>query len=320
MDNQGLLGVGASPRKPFFALGGFADEAADSIEGQIEVTKDLGWKYIEARSIDGKNIHDLSNDEFSRVRKALERSDIRVSCFGSTIANWGTSVEEDFSLAMQTVRRAAARMRELDVKLIRIMSYSIITDNAGVPLPDQRPDLRLERLRAICGEFRERGMIPVHENCFNYGGMSIGHSLELLSAIPDLELVFDTGNPCLTPDFSKSRPWPNQESWSSWLALKSRVAHLHVKDGWRDTVTGQETYVFPGEGPCQVSRILTDCMASGYGGFLSIEPHMAVVFHDPNVRSGQEQRRSNYIEYGRRVEMMLRNLGLKMKGGLAYAE
>jgi len=40
-------------------LTGFADEAATDIDGQIRVTQNLGWKYIEARNVDGKNIYDL---------------------------------------------------------------------------------------------------------------------------------------------------------------------------------------------------------------------------------------------------------------------
>lgn len=320
MERKDLLGIGVSPGKACFTLGGFADEAADSIEEQIDVTRALGWKYIEARSVDGTNIHDVSDEAFLHIQKALERNGIGVSCFGSTIANWGTSVEEDLSVTMRTVRRAIERMKALDVKLIRIMSYSIITDSAGIPLSNQRFTLRMEHLRTICSEFLERDMIPVHENCFNYGGMSVRHSKELLAAIPGLKLVFDTGNPCLTPDFSKPEPWPNQEAWPSWLALKAHVAHLHIKDGWRDVATGKEAYVFPGNGPCQVARILGDCVQSGYRGFLSIEPHMAAVYHDPRVHATHEDRRSVYIEYGKRIEAMLRNLGMEIRDGVAYAQ
>lgn len=311
-------GVGVSPGKPFFVLGGFADEAADSIEEQIALTKALGWKHIEARSIDGCNIHDLDEREFLQVVRALESSNVRVSCFGSTIANWGASVDEDFSETMRRVRRAVARMRILDVRLIRIMSYAVITDNMGNPLPDQRFALRVERIRVVCDEFAAHDMVPVHENCFNYGGMSMGHTRELLAALPGLKLVFDTGNPCLTPDFSKPAPRPNQESWAAWQEFKTSVVHLHIKDGWRDVNSGEEHYVYPGSGPCRIADILKDCAESGYGGHLSIEPHMAAVFHDASVRSSPEERRATYVEYGRRLEAMLTGLGFQIKEGVAY--
>ena len=48
-------------------LSGFTDEAADDLENQIKVTKELGWHYIEARQINRKNISALSEGEFEFV-------------------------------------------------------------------------------------------------------------------------------------------------------------------------------------------------------------------------------------------------------------
>jgi hypothetical protein len=52
-------------------LTGFADEAADDIDGQIEVTKKLGWSRIEIRGVEGKNIHDLPEEDFRRTADEL---------------------------------------------------------------------------------------------------------------------------------------------------------------------------------------------------------------------------------------------------------
>ena len=54
-------------------LTGFADEAANGIDGQIKAVKELGWSNIEARSIDGVNIHDLSDEQFDDVHAADDR-------------------------------------------------------------------------------------------------------------------------------------------------------------------------------------------------------------------------------------------------------
>ena len=53
-------------------LTGFADEAASAIDGQIRATKELGWKFIESRAIDGKNIHDITDADFDRVCEKLD--------------------------------------------------------------------------------------------------------------------------------------------------------------------------------------------------------------------------------------------------------
>lgn len=300
-----------------FRLAGFADEAADSAEGQIRAVKDLGWSWIEARNVDGVNVHDLPGPAFDAFRAALERAGIGVCCLGSSIANWGKSVDEDFPASLSAARRAADRMEALGTRMVRIMSYAVLVDSEGSPLPDQKKRQRFERLRELCAVFTDRGMIPVHENCFNYGGMGVENTLELLSEVPGLKLVFDTGNPALTPDFSRPRPWPNQDSWDSWTALRDHVVHIHVKDGRRNPGTGEETYVYPGEGPARVRDILADCAARGYSGWLTIEPHMAVVYHDPSVSSPEAARRAVFLEYGRRLETLLGSLGLTVREGTA---
>ena len=297
-------------------LSGFADEAADGIDGQIEVTKSLGWSFIEARSVDGKNIHDLDDYAFDTVAAKLEESGVRVQCFGSTIANWGKKIDTDSYVEMETVERAIRRMKRLEVSMVRIMSYAIQLDAQGRLLSEQGKAIRFSRLKRICSRFMEEGITPVHENCLNYGGISWRHTLELLEAVPEMKLVFDTGNPCLTPDFLEPFPYPNQDALEAWKHLQQYVVHIHIKDGWRDTKTGEEHYVYPGEGPCKVREILADCISQGYEGWFSIEPHMAAVFHDASIRSSEESRRQVYMEYGRRLETMLGEMGFEVHNGL----
>ncbi|MDR0576709.1 MAG: sugar phosphate isomerase/epimerase [Candidatus Accumulibacter sp.] len=286
-------------------LSGFADEAADGIEGQIRATRMLGWPCIEARSVDGVNIHDLPESGFEAVRRKLDEAEIRIDCFGSTIANWSKSVEEPFSGTLDTVERAIRRMKVLGVPFVRVMSYAVLLDGEGRALADQKKEERFRRLREICGRFLDAGITPVHENCLNFGGMSWEHSLEMLAAVPGLKLVFDTGNPGITPDFRKPFPYPNQDATECYARLREYIVHVHIKDGERDPDTGKERYFFPDEGKCDVAGIVKKLLRSGYDGDFSIEPHMAVVFHDANVSSSEQARFDNYLEYGRRFRKLL---------------
>ena len=299
-------------------LSGFADEAANDLPGQIKALKTLGWKYLEARSIDGVNIHELDEPAFEKAYLALEEAGIKINCFGSTIANWGTPVDSDFETTMTTVKRAITRMRRLNVPLIRIMSYAVICEENKRPLPDQKEEQRFEQLRKITGAFIDAGITPVHENCFNYGGMSWEHTLKMLDAVPGLKLVYDTGNPGLTPDFRKPYPYPNQDSWETWEHLKAHVVHIHIKDGRRDSQTGEESYFYPGEGDCEVKKILQDALAIGYTGSFTIEPHMAAVFHNASVQSGPELRFNTFVEYGKRTEELFRSIGCTVRDGAVY--
>jgi len=63
---------------------------------------------------------------------------------------------------------------------------------------------------------------------------------------------------------------------------------------------GKEVFTFPGEGNGCVKKIVKDLLDNGYNGGFSIEPHMAVVFHDESVKSEADIQYNNYIEYGKR--------------------
>ena len=53
-----------------FYMTGFADEASANIDVQIAVTKELGWKNIEARMMYGnKNIASISDEEFEDLQQ-----------------------------------------------------------------------------------------------------------------------------------------------------------------------------------------------------------------------------------------------------------
>jgi sugar phosphate isomerase/epimerase len=290
-------------------LTGFADEAAPDIEGQIRATKALGWKYIEARSVNGTNLHDISDEAFEEVVGKLQDAGVQVNCFGSAIANWGKSIADPFEITLAEVGRAIPRMQRLGTRLIRIMSYAVLPDREP---DDQMEEERFRRLRVLHRVFTEAGLTPVHENCMNYGGMSWQHTLRLIEHVPGLKLVFDTGNPVFTDDRARPRPYPKQSSWEFYTHVKEHVAYVHVKDGVWDPGTQQITYTYSGEGNGDVVRIVKDLLQSGYDGGISIEPHMAVVHHDASVASPDEQRFRTYVEYGRRMERIIAGV---QKGG-----
>ena len=85
---------------------GFADEAADGIDEQIKATLELGWSNIEARNVDKKNIHDLSDEEFDVVYGKLADAGVSVNSFGSAIANWGKQITDSKDTSLEEVARA----------------------------------------------------------------------------------------------------------------------------------------------------------------------------------------------------------------------
>ena len=281
-------------------LTGFADEAAKDLAGQIKATQELGWQYISARGIDGKNIHDLSDTEFDIAVEQLAEADIKVAEFGSLVGTWAKSIHSDFAITLAEVERCIDRMPKLGTKIVRVMSY------AQEPWGEEQYfNERVKRLREIVGRFTGAGLTVAHENCMNYGGFSSQHTLELVEKVPGLKLIFDTGNPVFQRDRSMSEPQPWQDAWQFYKDVKEHIVHVHIKDCLNPLSDGVEPeYVFPGKGQGYVKRIMADLKASNYQGFVAIEPHVATVFHAKSESVDWQQCYQSYVDYGRALEKM----------------
>ncbi len=281
---------------------GFADEAATGIDGQIRATKELGWTTIESRHIDGKNIHDISDEAFDVVCGKLADAGVRINCFGSAIANWRTQITDPFERTLEEVYRAILRMQRLGCDMIRIMSFAVLKDRGP---QDQMEDERFRRLRELHRQFTAAGITPVHENCMNYGGMGWTYTLKMIENVPGLKLVFDTGNPIFTDDRTRPEPYPKQSSWEFYSKVKEHIAYVHIKDSIWDPEGKNTRHMHAGEGQGDVKRIVKDLLERGYDGGFSIEPHLAVVHHDPSIQSPDAIKYANYVDYGRRFMQLV---------------
>ena len=162
----------------------------------------------------------------------------------------------------------------------------------------------------IVDSFSSEGITAVHENCMNYGGMSWQHTMELIEAVPNLKLVFDTANPAFNRDRSKDgEPW--QDPWEFYNQVKEHIVYVHIKDclNPKPENNNQEIYVYPGEGDGCVKEIITDLKGIGYDGGISIEPHLAAVFHDADSQNKTDQDpREIYVQYGKHLMEILREI------------
>jgi len=279
---------------------GFTDEASSDIDIQIKVTKELEWDYLSARTIGNYNIHDISDVEFDNVVSKLRKANIKVAEFGTLVGNWAKSIQSDWNITFGEVESSIERMKVLGVEMARIMSYA--QEPWG---EDQYERKRFKRLRRITDMFRSEGIQAVHENCMNWGGFSAEHTLILLNEVPDLKLVFDTGNPVFQRDRSKKEPYPWQDAFEFYEKVKDAIVHMHVKDALFPKNGEEPVYTFAGDGDGRVIDILKDLKHSGYEGFIAIEPHMGKVFHESSADKNIEHQYDVYLEYGRRFEKLV---------------
>lgn len=288
---------------------GFADEASTSIDKQIKVTKELGWKNIELRNIDGTNIINISDKEFELVNQKLDEAGIKVSSLGSTIANWGKSPdsEEDFQKSLLELKRAIPRMKKLGTKMIRGMSFGIpknfnIKDNSDL---EKKIIKKLKIFVEVC---ENEDIIYLHENCMNYFSQSYEHMDRLLDEIDSqyFKIVFDTGNPVFSDNKIGEKPYNKQTTWESYQHLKRKIKHIHIKDAVfienTNDIFPKSRFTYPGEGNGMIIKVLKDLFINGYDGGISIEPHMASVYHNNHDLQKQDHYKYKiYLEYGKRI-------------------
>lgn len=277
---------------------GIADEASPDLERQLAAHKELGWKHIELRNLSGKNLTDLSDEDFDTVAGQLEAAGMQVSCFAAQLANWSRPIDSDLEVDLAELRRAIPRMQRLGTRFIRCMSYP----NCDPPLSDG--DWRQEavrRMKALAKLAEDGGVTLVHENCSGWGGLGPSQTMQLLSEVGSehLKLVYDTGNPVQAL----------QEPWSYYEGVREAVVYVHIKDYKpRRDQSDPEHAVFPGEGAAEVERIVADLLANGYDGGFSIEPHITSVIHLQQEAADPELAYSTYLDYGRRLEKLIQSI------------
>lgn len=278
---------------------GISDEAGRDIDTQIKAHKELDFGYMELRLVDGENITAIMDAKFDEVCDKVAEAGLKVSCFGSAIANWARPITCDPAIDIEDLKRAIPRMRRLGAPFIRVMSYPNDKDQ---PLPEN--EWRNEAIRRMKGLARlaeDGGITLAHENCSGWGGLSAENSNILLGEVnsPALKVVFDTGNPVSY----------GQDSWEYYQTVYSDIVYVHIKDIKK--VNGEDVYVYCGEGDGCVREVVGDLLAKGYDGGFSIEPHLAAVIHTGQQANSADQLYQTYTEYGRRLRKIVEEAGAR---------
>ena len=280
-------------------LSGLADEAADGIAGQIAAHRELGWKALELRLLDGKQFAGpaVSDDDFARALDAIESAGMRVSGFASAIGNWSRPINGDFAVDLADLRVLLPRMRRAKTRFVRTMGWM----QAGTSDAEWR-DEGIRRYREMAKLAADADIVLLHENCEGWGGSSPANARTFMEAVdhPNVRYLFDIGN-------TVSYGLPTLPFYE---AVKPFIAYVHVKDARRNPAGGKSNaFTYPGQGDALVREVLTDLLRSGYAAGVSIEPHVASIVHlGEGTKASPEERFASYVKYGRELEALLTSL------------
>lgn len=266
---------------------GVAQDGVEDFQDQIRAHQEIGWEYIEIKSVEGINLTDVSDEKFNWVCQLLQDADMKVSCFSAKIGCH--SISTPFDKEIGALRRSVERMRRLNTPFIRIMSYQ----NDGLDEAAWEKEV-IRRVKELARIAEDGSVVLVHENCAGWGGKGPEHTLELLAEVnsPALKLVWDTGNPVNY----------RQDPIEYFEKVKEHIVYVHVKDMKRCENNDEVTPVYPGEGGGKVREIITRLIHSGYDGGFSIEPHFQM------FQISDTERYASYVEYGRRFMKLMDEL------------
>jgi len=112
-----------------------------------------------------------------------------------------------------------------------------------------------------------------------------------------LQLIFDTGNNSLHAN-------DTEVTWDYYQRCRDHITHVHIKCAKPGESGGDYVTCHVDEDPVQ-KRILEDLAATGYDGWLSIEPHLKAAIHAGQDIDESGDGRRVWVEFAKRLESMV---------------
>ena len=245
-------------------LAAFADEISPDLDEQIRVCKLNGVTHFDLRGIAGKNVMDFDRPLRDQTRRKLTDNGLAVSAVASPIGK--VAIDRPWSEHFDRFKTAVELAEFFAAPFIRLFSYYPAGGEGKGEIEPHRDEV-LERFRRKVEYLGGRDIVLLHENEKGIYGDIGRRCLDLMTAIDSANLrsAFDFAN------FVQVGEDPRQ----NWPQLRTFVAYIHIKDAKR----GTGEVVPAGEGDGGIAEILADAYASGFRGFVSLEPHLKVAGH-----------------------------------------
>ena len=242
-------------------ISGFADEISSDFSKQIQVLNKLGIGYMSIRGVDGKNIGDYTLEEIEQsIVPRLEAGKIKISSIGSPIGKIDVDDEEAFQQQKRMLETLCQACKLFECDYIRVFSFFISEDKN----PDDFKAVVIRKMQEFVAIAKEYGLILLHENEKDIYG-DIGRRCKtLIDTInsPNFKGIFDFAN------FVQCQ----EDTRACYELLKDDTIYIHIKDA----VYIDGDNVLCGTGDGKIQELLTDFIADGYEGFLTLEPHLVL--------------------------------------------
>ena len=261
-------------------LGIISDEIGDDVGRSCELIREWGMSHVELRTLWGRNVLQLEDDDLARARDVIRAHGLTVTgiaspVFKSPLSGEPQEVAADFALAgaerfeeqLALLERTFELCTYFDTRMARVFTFW------REPWDADLAAAVADKLAVAAERAQRAGILLVVENepvCTVGTGRQLGELDTALRRaagehIEAIALLWDPGNALAA---GEARPYPD-----GYAALDpSRIAHVHLKDATIDAA-GAATFVPVGQGSVDYRGQLRRLVQDGYRGTFVLEPH-----------------------------------------------
>lgn len=249
------------------------DEFTQSFDQALAFAKAHGLQGLELRSVDDRPIHDFTPAEAESWKKQLDDWSLAVPALSASFFKC-EQTRENACRELEKLTRLCDLADALDCRNIR--GFSFFAREGSYPAPETLARWYEDAAALLlCRGKRLLLEADPSVNTPNHGKLAA--LLEKLDS-RCFGAVYDPGNDLFSP--CPEEPYPQ-----GYEAIAPYLFHVHIKDVVPDE-RGLPRCVAPGQGNVGFRQILSRLKASGYDGWLSLEPH-----YRKNTRLTEEQMR-----------------------------
>jgi sugar phosphate isomerase/epimerase len=276
------------PKSPF-KIAVISDEISPDFDHACSViSKDFGLGWVELRTMWGKSLHNLSDEQLSDTEKILAKYNLQVTDLASPLfkTDWPGAPKSSFGSKHDSFG-ADDTFKQQDDVLNKYMELAkrFKTDKIRCfdfwRLEDVKPyraaiDQKLQEAAEICGK---KGIALVIENEFECNTATAPEAARTLSAVrsPHFGLNWDAGNAVMTGELDA---FP--AGWN--LLPKHRILHCHVKNAVKGP-DGKIAWSPVGKGFIDWTAQFRDLKKAGYRGSVCLETHWhGAATHEESTR------------------------------------
>lgn len=238
-----------------YILSAFADEAAAGLQEQMDACERNGFRQIEMRFVNARNIVDHTPQECREIRRQLDERGFTLSALGSPFGKIG--IHDDFAAHLDKFKRGLELCHILGATRVRMFSFYL---PEGEDPATHRAQV-MERLARMAEEAQKEEILCCHENEKGIYGDTAARCLDIARTIGQgMPLVFDPANLVQC----------GQSVKEAYDLLEPYIDYLHIKDAR----LSDGRVVPAGEGDGDLPYVLERYLGREGSHRMTLEPHL----------------------------------------------